>query len=125
MKKKNILVLIFFTIILLLVLENPLISQINIYYNYTSISSTQPTTNDGLFIQGSVIISQNTLTYVNNTTYQPIGYKTSISIFNFSSLLILFIPLIIYLFFNKEKTDLIKTKKVYKKQKEKNSTGID
>jgi hypothetical protein len=119
MKKKNILILIFSIVSLILILENPLISQIDIFYSYVSISSTQPQTNDGLFIQGSVIVSQVTLTYVNSTNYQPLGYKITISIFNFGSLMVLFIPLVVYLYLSSGNS-VKKTIKV----KEKKTNGI-
>ena len=96
---KKVLMLLFSTITLLLILENPSISQINIYYSYTSISQTQPQLNDGVFIQGSSIISQNTIIYVNQTTNQPVWYKSILIIFNFGSFLVLFLPIVIYMYY--------------------------
>lgn len=106
MKLKNILnkrslAALFCTVTLFLVLENPAISQINIYYSYTTISQTQPQTQDGVFYQGSSIITQNTITYVNETTYQPLAYKSTLSIFNFGSFMLLFTPLMINTYFSK------------------------
>ena len=92
--------IVFTSLTLMLILENPLLSQINIYYSSVSYSSTQPTLNDGLFIQGSSIFMQNTLTYINQTSNTVIGYKTNFTIFNFGSLLICFLPLIVYLYFS-------------------------
>lgn len=114
LNKRNLAVL-FCTITLFLVLENPAISQINIYYSYTTISSTQPQTQDGYFTQGSSVITQNTVTYINETTYQPLAYKSTLSIFNFGSLMLLFIPITINMCFNQES----KEKKTWKNKKKK------
>lgn len=113
---KKIILTVFCTITLILILENPSISQINIYYNYISVSETQPQLNDGFFIQGSSFITQNTITYMNQTSNSPIGYKSELSIFNFGSLFICFVPLFVYLCSdNNFQKNKIKTKKENKK----------
>jgi type IV secretory pathway VirB3-like protein len=114
LNKRNLLCL-FVLITMFLILENPTISQINIYYSYVTLNQNQPQTQDGLFYQGSSIINQNTLTYVNQTTYQPIAYKSTISILNFGSLMLLFTPIIINIYLN-DKKEIKKNNKVKKEE---------
>jgi hypothetical protein len=112
---RKVILMVFCTVALILVLENPSISQINVYYSYTSLSESQPSLNDGFFVQGSSIISQNTLTYINQTTNQPVGYKSELSIFNFGSFFVCFIPLITYLCLSNNNIKSQKIKRVNKK----------
>jgi hypothetical protein len=107
-KHKKTAIALFATLALILVLENPSISAVNIYYSYTSISSSAPLSDDGFFLQGSSIIAQSTITYVNQSTYQPLYYRTVYSFFNFGSFLLVFFPTIFLWFFN----DIKKVKKI-------------
>lgn len=109
----------FFGLILLLAVTNPLLGGINVYYSSKQITASAPTTPDGINLQGSLIVNQVTqqVTATNQTSGQQVqAYQVSVSVFNFGALLLLLSPLVLYLFFElKPKADT-ETKPTRKKQ---------
>ena len=98
---KKVGLLAFATLTLILVLQNPLINSINIFYTTDNLSQDRPASDDGLRFQGSFIVSQTSITYINQTSSQVVGYKSTVSFLNLGSLFICFVPLSLYVLFRK------------------------
>jgi len=93
-RKIGLVLFVFLTVFL--VLQNPFLTQINIY-GVTSQDTVSMPTNNGLSIQNSVIVLQNSNEFAYNSTLN--AYHVTVSYFNFGSLFLLFSPIVVYLYF--------------------------
>lgn len=102
---KKILIAIFATISLFFVLSNPLLQPLNIYGSSESLSANKSTLSDGLSLQGSFIVQQNTdiVQATNSSNGQTVNaYQISTAYLNMGSICLLFIPFIIYFYYSNE-----------------------
>lgn len=103
---KKIISFVFVWITLFLILSNPQLQAIQIYYSTQSVLSVSPNPNSDSFFSGSTFISYKTdVNYITNSTtnLQEAQYIVTITYLNFSSIMLLFLPLIVFVNIGKER----------------------
>jgi len=105
---------VFVWILTLMVIQNPMFQPLNIVFSSSQITTTQY--NSGLVFQGSCLVNTvvNNVQATNTTSGELVNaYQVTITVFNFMSLMLLFLPIIIYIYYeyNKVLTPINKRKR--------------
>jgi len=110
----------FVTIMIFMIIQNPLLSQINIYNKSSELTVSDPNIKYGLTLQIPLIvdssITSNLTLYNSTSVVTNQGFNIVIQIFNLGSLFVLLSPLIIYIYFEYNKNNKIINKKLKKKK---------
>jgi hypothetical protein len=106
--------MVFVWILTLMVIQNPMFQPLNIVFSSSQITTTQYSS--GLVFQGSCLVNTviNNVQAVNSTSGLPVNaYQVTVTVFNFMSLMLLFLPIIIYIYYeyNKVLTPINKRKR--------------
>lgn len=91
----------FIVLMVISIVQNPFFSQLNIYVKSSELA-INPTVSDGLGFQGSCLIDISIKSIqATNTSDNTIvsAYQVNTSLLNFMSLFIVFLPIVIYLYF--------------------------
>jgi hypothetical protein len=103
-----------------MIIQNPLLSQINIYNKSSELTVSDPNIKYGLTLQIPLIvdssITSNLTLYNSTSVVTNQGFNIVIQIFNLGSLFVLLSPLIIYIYFEYNKNNKIINKKLKKKK---------
>lgn len=117
---RKILLTCFVTIMIFMIIQNPLLSQINIYNKSSELTVSDPNIKYGLTLQIPLIvdssITSNLTLYNSTSVVTNQGFNIVIQIFNLGSLFVLLSPLIIYIYFEYNKNNKIINKKLKKKK---------
>jgi hypothetical protein len=105
---------VFVWILTLMVIQNPMFQPLNIVFSSSQITTTQY--NSGLVFQGSCLVNTvvNNVQATNTTSGELVNaYQVTITVFNFMSLMLLFLPITIYIYYeyNKVLTPINKRKR--------------
>jgi hypothetical protein len=79
--------------------SNPLLSALNLTISSSQVVATAPTSANGLTVQGSMIVNQNSkqVQATNSTSGQQVtAYQVDVYAFNFTGLLLLIVPWAVY-----------------------------
>jgi hypothetical protein len=112
---KKFIFVVFIFITLTLILSNPLIQPLNIYVSSTSLSITPSNLQNGLSLQGSFIVNQQTqqVQATNQTDNKVItAYQISTNYVNLGSIFILLLPFLGFFYFQKSTDTLIKKQNI-------------
>jgi hypothetical protein len=105
---------VFIWITLLMVVENPMFQPLNLVVNSTQLTATNPNINNGLSVQGSCLVNTvvNNVQATNSTSGELVNaFQVSVTAFNFMSLMLLFLPIVIYMYYEYNKASIKKLPK--------------
>jgi len=111
---------VFVWILTLMVIQNPMFQPLNIVFSSTQLTATNPNIGSGLVFQGSCLVNTviNNVQAVNSTSGLPVNaYQVTVTVFNFMSLMLLFLPIIIYMYYE-YKTGIKPIRKISKRKVE-------
>jgi len=109
---------VFVWIFLLMIIENPMFQPLNLVFSSSQITTTQYS--NSLVFQGSCLVNTvvNNVQAVNSTSGQTVNaYQVTVTVFNFMSLMLLFLPIIIYMYYE-YKTGIKPIRKISKRKVE-------
>jgi len=109
---------VFIWILTLMVIQNPMFQPLNLVFSSNQITTTQY--NSGLSFQGSCLVNtvMNNVQATNTTSGELVNaYQVTVTVFNFMSLMLLFLPIIIYMYYE-YKTGIKPIRKISKRKVE-------
>jgi len=92
---------VFIFILVIMVVENPFFTPLNLFTQSSQLTATNPNVSNGLSLQGSCLVNEDVknVEATNSTSGQLVNaYQVNITIFNFMSLMLLFLPWVIYVY---------------------------
>jgi hypothetical protein len=113
---RKIILAIFGFILIVSIIVNPLIQPLNLVVQSSQIVASNPNIN-GLSFQGSCLVNYDVKEIqATNTTSNLLvnAFQVNTTVFNFSTLILLFTPLVLYMFFEFNKTKSINNTKSIK-----------
>jgi hypothetical protein len=111
---------IFIFILMLMIIENPMFRPLNLIVSSSSLYVSNPNVNTGLGFQGSCLVNTviNNVQATNTTSGELVNaFQVNITVFNFMSLMLLFLPFVIFIYSERNKIHITKTK-IIKRKKE-------
>jgi hypothetical protein len=105
---------------MLMIIENPMFRPLNLIVSSSSLYVSNPNVNTGLGFQGSCLVNTviNNVQATNTTSGELVNaFQVNITVFNFMSLMLLFLPFVIFIYSERNKIHITKTK-IIKRKKE-------